>query len=148
MLRRALAAGLTVAGLGSTLLLGAPAAHATVSCNNGRETHPTCHPIGPPTPGVCEPNPGSSPAQLAIYWMCDEYGFLSKLALDRIAVSDSAAAVKQGYTICAKMPPPSSDAVWAASPAETAAKTAVQSSGVVAPTNAGQFMNDAIMWLC
>ena len=145
---QAIAAALTVAGLGSTLLLGVPEAHAVVSCNNGRETHTTCHPIGPATPGVCEPNPGGSPAQLAFYWMCDEYGFRSKLALDMIAVDDPATAVELGYTVCAKMPPPDYDSPWAGTPAQKAAKATVLASGVVPPDNVEQFMIDAIMWLC
>lgn len=108
----------------------------------------TCHPIGPPNPAVCQPDPGGSPDQLAYFWMCDEYGFRSKLALDDIAVSDRVAAVRLGYAICAEMPPPDSDDPWAGTAAEKASEAMVVSSGVVAPGDVGQFMTDAIMWLC
>jgi hypothetical protein len=134
--------------LGSTLLLAVPVANATVSCNNGREIHSTCHPIGPSNPSVCEPYPGGSPAQLAVYWMCDEYGFRSKLALDKVAVTDPVQAVNLGYAICETMPPPNSDAPWHGTAAAKGAKTMVNSSGVVAPADVEQFMDDAIMWLC
>jgi hypothetical protein len=138
MARKAMAAGLMAAGLmtaamGNTLLLATPVAHAEVYCNNGRETRATCHPIGPSNPGVCQPDPGGSPAQLAFFWMCDEYGFRSKLALDRVAVTDLVEAIKLGYAICETMPPPTSDDPWSGTPAAKAAETMVLSSGVVAP---------------
>ncbi len=146
--KTAIAAGLTAAGLSGTLLLASPAANATVACNNGREIRQTCHPVGPSDPSVCQPDPGGSPAQLAYYWMCDEYGFRSKLALDNVAVTDLVATINLGYAICETMPPPSSDDPWSGTPAQKAAKTMVLSSGVVAPGDAEQFMDDAIMWLC
>jgi hypothetical protein len=80
--------------------------------------------------------------------MCDEYGFRRKLALDKIAVTDLTAAVELSYSVCAKMPPPDSDASWYGTPAQKAAKSMVASSGVVAPSDVESFMDDAIMWLC
>jgi hypothetical protein len=148
MAKKAMAAGLMAAAMGNTLLLAAPVTHAEVSCNNGREARATCHPIGPPDSGVCQPDPGGSPAQLAFFWMCDEYGFRSKLALDSVAVTDLVEAINLGYAICETMPPPASEEPWSGTPAAKAAEIMVLSSGVVAPADVDQFMLDAVMWLC
>ncbi len=91
---------------------------------------------------------GGSPAQLATYCIWDEYGFRSKLALDKVAVDDPGAAVKLGYAVCSTMPPPDSTLPGQAHRRRRPPGPKWKSSGVLAPGDVEQFMDDAVMWLC